>query len=644
MFLFKILLFSLFISIFLLNGCSEKPLTPSQAPVKPKVSVTPQQARLQQAQAYKQQALQQKPPQRNETLLQGIQFLFTPDKAQGFPSTRDYRWIASLLSLIDQTVLTADQQNRFVLYQAQYQLYQKSYQQMLQLLSAPLQQPTDQQQQHYFYLQAQAYRALKKPLKALQALIHAYTFAHESQQKRQIVTALWDNSASLSISVLQNEITQLAQASSQPLTTQQLWVNQQLSGWLDLQLLIKSKHSQYQIMRALPLWRQNHETHMASDDFIRAQLKKRFQLLLHPRQIALLLPLQGKLQKVAHSILNGIMAAYFQQSVDDQQLIRVYNSQVSDEEIKQVYLQAVEDGAQVVLGPFRKSAIRTLLQYPQILSVPTLFLNTLEQINTDNSDMVVDNAFFFALNPADEIRALTDFAFTRRKKNALILSPQSHWGDKMEKLFRAYWQTHGIILNTQKYTRKEFDFSKPLQQMLGLDLSEQRKRRIQQTIGRSVVFTPRRRQDIDVVFLAAFPKQARQIPLQIRYHYGSGIPVLATASIMANTQDSKALKDLEGIYYSDIPYLIKTKKYPYLLHNDPYKRSLYQRLFSFGRDSYRLIPLLQLLAQNSEEQLDGATGKLTMQSHQIIRHLPVAQIKNGVITRVPGEQEPNEHD
>ena len=61
--------------------------------------------------------------------------------------------------------------------------------------------------------------------------------------------------------------------------------------------------------------------------------------------------------------------------------------------------------------------------------------------------------------------------------------------------------------------------------------ARERARELGRIIGRRLEFEPRRRQDIDIVFMAAYSADARQLMPQLAFHHGADLPVHATSHV-----------------------------------------------------------------------------------------------------------------
>ena len=134
-----------------------------------------------------------------------------------------------------------------------------------------------------------------------------------------------------------------------------------------------------------------------------------------------------------------------------------------------------------------------------------------------------------------------------------------------------------------------------------------------------------------MLFLAAFPKQAKQIPLQIIYHHGETIPIYSTSHIVGNYHNVRQNIDLDGVIFSDMPFLLGLA--PEAISNQSGLQSiLYERLFAMGVDSYQLAPYINFLADNPAESFSGDTGQISINSDKkIIRSLPWASFEQGYL-------------
>ena len=82
-----------------------------------------------------------------------------------------------------------------------------------------------------------------------------------------------------------------------------------------------------------------------------------------------------------------------------------------------------------------------------------------------------------------------------------MLVPSGEWGSKMGDLVSQQWsRLGGTVIGSATYSSYD-DYSGSVKDVLALSASEQRAADLRKVLGTDIEFTPRRRQDADVVFL-----------------------------------------------------------------------------------------------------------------------------------------------
>ena len=148
-------------------------------------------------------------------------------------------------------------------------------------------------------------------------------------------------------------------------------------------------------------------------------------------------------------------------------------------------------------------------------------------------------------------------------------------------------------------------------------------------------FTPRRRNDIDFIFLLANPRQGRQINPTLAFHFADDIPVYSMPSIYDGEDNQAENRDLNGIVFADAPWILspKSELNNSIEENLRKKRGALKRLRALGIDSFRLYARLNQFYDGDTVSIRGATGLLTVSENQIInRKLETAEFINGLAT------------
>jgi hypothetical protein len=307
-------------------------------------------------------------------------------------------------------------------------------------------------------------------------------------------------------------------------------------------------------------------------------------------KIAVLLPEQGALGKVGDEIYQGIQTA--QAKYGASTLSKRYN--VNKSNALAQYQQAVTDGADIVVGPLDKGSLATLMTQPQALRVPILSLNYLT-----GSSNIPPTLYQFGLSPEDEARQIAEFAINRQQRNGIIMAPDSSWGKRLAAAFaQAYQQRGGTILNTEFYPP-----SAPTTYL----------KRVQALLSKAA--------GTNMVFLAAAPTQARLLRPLLKDQAGL-LPVYATSHIFSGRKASADDTDLDGIIYTEIPWVLNNKS------GESLDELQYPRLYALGMDAVMIAKSLPQLTQN--RTLAGQTGRISMSpQHRIRRQLEFATFING---------------
>ncbi len=528
---------------------------------------------------------------------------------------------AKIMSHLEKAVLTTEQNNIYLLTQAAVSLKEYQARRTLELLNT-VNFTRPEQLQTLHKLKAMALFQLGQKTDAIKELIIRQQYLSSQQQKLDNQNLTWSYANSL--------------VSYQIETSDKLNDNERIfNGWLELARIFHDSRDPDTLNHGINFWLQNYSGHPADRVFIQQILQARQNSLLNIQQIAVLLPLQGKLAKPAQAIRDGILASHYQSPLSHSLQIQFYDT--STDHIWLTYQEAVDNGADFIIGPLAKSNLEVLAEAPE-LNTPTLALNSLE--NTSETNLKgVKNLYQFGLSPESEARQVARKGRLDGYYYTAIIAPDSHWGKRMQSAFKLQWENSGgIVVASAAYDPQAHDFSATIKSLLNIDQSESRKKQLSRTIGQKVEFTPRRRQDIDMLFMAAFPRQAKQIPLQIIYHHGETIPVYSTAHIVSSYHSPKQNIDMDGVLFSDMPFLLGVKQDAVSLLSSNYPNTLYKRLFAMGADSYQIAPMVKYLQTNPAESYPGDTGQMTIDnSGHIIRSMPWATFEQGNVMLLNAE-------
>lgn len=325
------------------------------------------------------------------------------------------------------------------------------------------------------------------------------------------------------------------------------------------------------------------------------------------QQVILLLPLSGSLASAGAAIRDGFLAAQ-QQAGSSVKVDTIDTHQVKP--IHLAYQQAVAKGAQIIVGPLEKGAVVELAR--QVLPVTTIALNQVQSARNAN-------LYQFGLSPQDEARQVAERAAQDGHHVALSIVPAGDWGNGVAQAFQQRWsELGGTISHTLRF-RLQDSLADKIKETLGIS-------------GSSHWISPKQRsQDFDVVFLAAPPAIARQIKPLLKFYYAGQVPIYATSFIYTGTPQPLQDRDLNGILFCDIPWILAAPPLALeLAQKDPRNFAENSRLYALGIDAYRLTAQIKDLQASTGTYIQGVTGELYLApKQQILRHLPWARFRNG---------------
>jgi len=424
-----------------------------------------------------------------------------------------------------------------------------------------------------------------------------------------------------------------------------------LKGWYSLAALSKDNQTNIRLQLAsVESWVRQWPAHPASLS-LPADLQLLQQLVeQQARKVALLLPLTGRLQAPAKAIREGFMAGWYKANTNSNMgseieggessapIVRFYDTEQGD--INALYDQAVAEGAEMIIGPLDKARIAELSLRPA-LEVPTLSLNF-----TDSELILSEGMYQFGLAPEDDARQVARRAWRDGHRRAMILAPNSTWGDRSVNAFSQVWLEQGGELTKDYRYSQPKNYSKLIAEAMDISDSNKRRRRIRSVLGQvDLEFEPRKRGDVDMIFLIAHPGNARQLKPSLAFHYAGSVPVYATSHVYNGEVNPSDDKDMNTIRFVSLPWFFDSRMAEKRdIERYANRATSYQRFYAFGLDSFHLFPRLQQLGSVKQAHFYGATGRLSVdENRRIVREQTWAQFIQGRAVSMPTvSQEQNE--
>ena len=409
-------------------------------------------------------------------------------------------------------------------------------------------------------------------------------------------------------------------------------------GWLELALLHRAfmfDHADFR--REIQEWRDRFPRHPAESELVPQLLAESLVASKPPAKVALLLPARGAFADAARAIRDGFLAAWYAEE-DPGTRPSIIVRDTSDADIAALVAGVAEEDAEFIVGPLRKSSVRQAAALGRP-AVPTLALNLLG----DDAAAPAEDFYQFALSPEGEAREVAERAWRDGYARAAILAPEGEWGARVSGAFSSAWERlGGTVVETQHYSTtgeddsQPPDMSVPVVMLLNIDESKERGVELRKVLGRRVRFEPRRRTDTDLVFMAGFPREARQLRPQFEFHNAAGVPIYSTSHVYTGIPDAEADGDVDDIVFGDMPIVLPVAGEGEALRGQlhslwPDRLRAHLRLYAFGFDAFDLITGVRYLRAAPDNAHRGRTGLLYLdEKGRVHRRLTWARFEHGL--------------
>ncbi|HEY6452084.1 MAG TPA: penicillin-binding protein activator [Steroidobacteraceae bacterium] len=400
-------------------------------------------------------------------------------------------------------------------------------------------------------------------------------------------------------------------------------------GWLELgAIATQARGASLTAEADAARWRAKYPNHPALEVLSQALPAPMVPNVVGAR-VALLLPLSGPAAAQAAVVRDGFLSAYYLLPAAARPELRVFDTDVLPG--PQALAQAHVAGSTFIVGPLTREDVAAVAN-SGAQSVPVLALNFLPV-----GRPAPPGLYQFALSPEEEARQVARRLLADGHHRGIALIPRGDWGNRVNDAFtRELLAGGGSLIGAASYDPAGHDYGAELRSILRIDDSIARQQRLQSVLGGKLNFEPRRRADIEFVFIAApTAVTARLIEPQLKFFYAGDIPSYALAN--AYEPDSTASnQDIDGLMYPDMPWMVSGDG-----NIDQVRDSIARawddraawrsRLFAFGYDACQLMLAMSARGRDpADAQVAGLTGALHFDAdRRVLRELIWVQIRNG---------------
>ncbi|MFT5756571.1 MAG: outer membrane PBP1 activator LpoA protein [Alteromonadaceae bacterium] len=424
-------------------------------------------------------------------------------------------------------------------------------------------------------------------------------FSMNDQADDETVSAIW------------YELSHLSQWQLQQLTS----LNPPyIKGWQ--QILIygyQFGHEQQRFHRYLTQWQRKYPNHPANAVVKKIKEEPLF-ITTKIKNIAVILPLSG-IQEPAGSVAQqGIIAAY-----NNDEEITLHFIDSNETEMATLPITFHEKNIDYVIGPLLKKNVHDYLNIIDN-ATPTLLLNISSTLPMN------ENHVALSMRREDEaIQAATTLS-KQKFKHPIVFSLADNVSKRVAKSFAQQW----YLSTNQQPEIVYFDKSSEMQQLLkdSLDVNQSQKRirSLELRIRQKIKTEARNRRDIDMIYLVASPTATRLLKPYIDVNistYASLIPIFASSLSHSGKVDPSERKDLSGLTFTEMPWLLTSKYQDKTLAEVshklwPERSDSLQRIFAMGFDSVNLVKKIPAMKAAPYIRHFGQTGTLKLDTQNIL--------------------------
>lgn len=362
------------------------------------------------------------------------------------------------------------------------------------------------------------------------------------------------------------------------------------------------------------------------------------------QNIAVLLPLSGRLAGQGEAIKQGMLSAYYH---------KLEKAKENNTQIKAT-IEFIDTGSlptmssaitteqlapfDTIVGPLLRTHIEQLSQF-NFLGKHQLLLNQAPTMPANEQNLLAS----FSLSPEQEAEQLVALMRARNITNPVLIDDGTSTTRRMTDAFLGAWEVTELSNRGKAKVLQQVRYSDNKSMRVGitsaLDVlqSQNRIAQLSNLSQERVISVTRNRRDIDAFVVFARPNDVELInPIiesSISLFTDEQIPVFATSYSYDHKQSKNSQRDLRNLVFVDMPWLLPEGRGSALsssvdrLFNEP--PSAFLRLFAFGYDAIMLVDNLAQLSTFAHLSVSGLSGNLSINdTQQLTRELAWISIDN----------------
>ena len=290
------------------------------------------------------------------------------------------------------------------------------------------------------------------------------------------------------------------------------------------------------------------------------------------------------------------------------------------------FIELVKEGGKTVcsLRNLSKNYSIVFLDPEVLETLDTECFNTLDKLNgiivVSNNETRFKNSSLIPFNAdrKNDLHSLLSLAKQEGKINSIIIDDLST--NEITRISKIWRELGGKVIDSKTSTGSQNE--KLISELLGIEDSRLRSRKLARVLSVPLETIPRRRLDIDSIILSVSISRARSLKPALEYNFGESISVYLLSNWINNETYLKKEIDLEGITVIDMPWVLNAS-----VNELSEKKNTRSRSFAIGYDMFELILLLNNNANQRSFQYTGMSGKISFNQGKLNRKSIKARIE-----------------
>jgi branched-chain amino acid transport system substrate-binding protein len=178
-------------------------------------------------------------------------------------------------------------------------------------------------------------------------------------------------------------------------------------------------------------------------------------------QVAILLPLSGKNEKIGQSILKSINMSLFNNDKKSKIEFIIFDNKSSNYKSRKAIKEIVKQNIKIVIGPVFSSSVEAISDIVQENNISVISFS-------NNSDLSNKKGIFLSgFSLEQELERITSYLIDNNRNNFSIIAPSDRYGIRMAKILReTVTAKDANFISSQFYMKNKKDFSKIAQKIL----------------------------------------------------------------------------------------------------------------------------------------------------------------------------------